>query len=360
MSTTPSSGTVKRMAHTIRRHRVALSIAVSIAMLALIVAYIGPKDILDSFRRIDPFIFLLACCVFAASLLCHVFRWSRIINATEYDAKIHKLFQFLLIDKFANSFFPTAALGIAARSWLLKREYHIPSTKGLATIVLDYGVDIFGTFVLAVPCYFYLASELPLSLQRTFQTSLLVIGLGAALVFLLSTSELIFERTHYGERIEKRSHPRLYRLKKNKWIQRFVEFSTSFSLILINPRISVETILLTFGKVILDAIRVTILFSAFDISVPFYYFILFDSAWIFLAPLMFTPGGVGVVESGRIALYSLIPSVSPGIATPVVFVDRIISYYLMVLIGGAMFFYTGTSEMMDTGSDRVPTGSQDG
>lgn len=329
------------------RYRTPISVIISILLLAIIVALVGPREIASSFKKIGFRAFFLACGVFAASLLCHTLRWSRFINATKYHARFRSLFQYLLIDKFANAFLPTAVLGIAARSWLLNKEYKVPTPTGLASIVLDYGIDIFGTFLLAAPCYLFLVDELPRSLQRTFQSSLLFIGIAGVAVFLISSSELFIEGSHYGERIEQRTHPRLYRITHSRFAEKFVEFSRNFGLLLGRPRITFETFLLTFAKVILDAVRVTILFSAFDITVPIYYFILFDSAWVFFAPLMFTPGGVGVVESGRIALYSLLPSVSPSIAAPVVFIDRIISYYLMVLIGGAVFFYRGTGEMMD-------------
>lgn len=76
-----------------------------------------------------------------------------------------------------------------------------------------------------------------------------------------------------------------------------------------------------------------VLFKAFGMSVPVYYFILFETAWFFIAPFMATPGGIGAIESGRIAVFSLIPGMSTGAVAPVVFVDRFITFWLMVAIG---------------------------
>jgi uncharacterized protein (TIRG00374 family) len=116
--------------------------------------------------------------------------------------------------------------------------------------------------------------------------------------------------------------------------------------------------MLTFAKVLVDALRVYVLFWAFGISVPLYYFILFDSAWVFLSPLMFTPGGVGVVEIGRIALYSLIPAVSPGVVAPVVFIDRLITYWLMVAVGAVVFFATGVDATVTKHRDATKDGPE--
>ncbi len=228
----------------------------------------------------------------------------------------------------------------------MEREYHVPKSKGLATIMLDYGIDILGTFAVAVPCYLYLANDLSSKLNNTFRTSLLTIGIVFALVFLISSVDLLI--------VEGRSgvvpHPTIRgrRLFEGTRTKKFLEFSKTFSILLMTPRTLVWTLSLTFGKVLVDALRIYVLFWAFGISIPLYYFILFDSAWVFLSPLMFTPGGVGVVETGRIALYSLLPGISPGIAAPVVFIDRLITYWLMVAVGAVVFFATGVDATIAT------------
>jgi len=328
--------------HLIIRYKNYLSILFSVLMLVIILRIVGFQNMVDALKSINLENLILALMLYIASLLVATLRWDRIIDVTRYSARYGKLLKYSLIDKFANSFFPTSAVGMALRSLLLQKEYKMPKSVGLATIVLDYGVDIFGTFILSVLFYFIIRSELSASLLNTFRTSLMTIGLVAFAVFVFSCSEHILVRVGYDKKLDLRKRSKLFRKMSNmKWTKKFIEFSDTFSLIIERPIIFSNALFLTFFKVLLDAIRISVLFEAFGVSVPFYYFILFDSTWTFLAPLMFTPGGVGIIETGRIALYSLIPNVSVGVITPVVFIDRLITYWLMVFVGAVLFFYTG-------------------
>jgi len=333
----------------IKKHKNKLSVIFSLAMFLIILNIIGTDEIIDALQSIDADYLIIAFGVYIASILVAALRWDRIIDVTEYDARYGKLLKYSLMDKFANSIFPTSAVGMALRSVLLQKEYKMPKSVGLATIVLDYGVDILGTFLISIPFYFIIREELPKSLLTTFETSLTTIGVVVVVVFFVSYSEHVLRRFGYDKRLRLRDRSKtINRAASTNLGKKFIEFSDTFGLILEKPVIFSNTLFLTVFKVFLDAIRISILFQAFGVSIPFYYFILFDSTWTFLAPLMFTPGGVGVIESGRIALYSLIPNVSTGIIAPVVFIDRLITYWMTVFIGAVLFFSTG----IDVGSLR--------
>lgn len=334
------------------------SILISFIMITAIVWIVGIDEIVDALATIDKQYLAVALGIFALSVFAGAVRWRILIKSSDTDTSLEKIIEYTLVDKFANSFVPTAAMGMALRSVLLEREYAMPKSRGLATIMLDYGIDILGTFLLAVPCYVYLATDLPSNLDSTFRTSLITIGIVFVLVFLVSSTDILLAKGHKG----RVPHPTIRgrRLFEGKITKKFLEFSKTFSVLLTSPRILATTLCLTFGKVLLDALRIYVLFWAFGISVPLYYFILFDSAWVFLSPLMFTPGGVGVVETGRIALYSLIPGMGSGIVAPVVFVDRLITYWLMVIIGAVVFFATGVDATVGSSHDpnQSPAGGE--
>jgi uncharacterized protein (TIRG00374 family) len=340
----------------VMRHKRMLSILISLIMIVIVVSLVGVGEIIDALSTIEKQYLALALALFVISLVIGAIRWRALIESTQTRTEITKILEYTLVDKFANSFFPTAAMGMALRSVLMEREYDVPKSKGLATIMLDYGIDILGTFVVAVPCYLYLANDLPSNLDNTFRTSLITIGVVFGLVFLVSSADILISRGMHGTI----PHPTIRgrRLFEGKLTQKFLEFSKTFSILLTTPRTLVWTLMLTFAKVLVDALRVYVLFWAFGISVPLYYFILFDSAWVFLSPLMFTPGGVGVVEIGRIALYSLIPAVSPGVVAPVVFIDRLITYWLMVAVGAVVFFATGVDATVTKHRDATKDGPE--
>jgi uncharacterized protein (TIRG00374 family) len=176
------------------RHKKALSLLISVAMLATIVSIVGVKEIANAIATIEKRYLALALGIFILSLLVSALRWQLLINALGTRTRYGKILEYTLVDKFANSFVPTSAMGIAIRSVLLEREYHIPKSRGLATIMLDYGVDIFGSFMLAVPCYLYLTPDLSSRLDRTFKTSLVTIGIVMVLIFLISSLDIVIEK----------------------------------------------------------------------------------------------------------------------------------------------------------------------
>ncbi|MHC1605103.1 MAG: lysylphosphatidylglycerol synthase transmembrane domain-containing protein [Candidatus Methanofastidiosia archaeon] len=322
----------------LEKHRTRITLIIFVPLLLLIILIVGPSEIVNALKNIDKRYFILAVLLYAGSIIIGALRWDRIIDITEYSSKFKTILQFSIIDKFANSFFPTSAAGMAIRSILLEKEYKIPKSIGLATTVLDYGIDTLGTFLLAVPCFFLLKDDLPNSLMRTFQTGIITIAIVVLLVFVIGSSKTALEK--FGAVISRTP------IKRKKITHKFIEFSKTFRLAVTSPKISFQTVLLTFCKVIVDAVRITILFRAFGIYIPFYYFILFDSAWVFLAPLMFTPGGIGVVESGRIAMFSLIPHINKSAVVSVVFIDRLITFWFMIVVGAVVFFYSGIRTSM--------------
>lgn len=124
-----------------------------------------------------------------------------------------------------------------------------------------------------------------------------------------------------------------------------MEFLDTFSILNKDTSNTYSAIGTTFGIRIVEAIRVMVLFKAFGITMPFYYFILLESVWLFLSPFMVTPGGIGAVESGRILLYSMLPQFTATSVAPAVFIDRFITFWLMLVIGiiAAMLYTRGSS-----------------
>lgn len=325
----------------IRKHSFSLSFICAIAMLAGIVYHVGMGDIISALIEVDKGYLAIALILYAGTLLFSAARWTSLIRIVHERASLGRILQFSFIDKFANAFFPTSAVGMAARSYLLQKEYDIPKSKGFATIVLDYGVDIVGTLLLAIPSMFILRSHLPGPLQTTIGACMSALAIATIGIVVVN------KRTAFVD--DERAHPFrwtfLERLSTHRLGKKVVEFVTTFRHILHNPRRSSHALGYTAGVRCFEAVRMMVLFKAFGMSIPVYYFILFETAWYFIAPFLATPGGIGAVESGRIAVFSLIPGMSAGAATPVVFVDRFITFWLMVAVGAvAVVLYNRHAE----------------
>jgi uncharacterized protein (TIRG00374 family) len=123
------------------------------------------------------------------------------------------------------------------------------------------------------------------------------------------------------------------RLSRNKHGSKFLDFIGIFSILKRNLQNTYNAMGTTFVIRLVEAVRMMVLFKAFGISLPFHYFILLESVWLFLSPFMITPGGIGAVESGRIVIYSMLPQFSAASVVPAVFIDRFITFWLMIVLG---------------------------
>ncbi len=276
-----------------------------------------------------PYLFL-AVLLFIPSIVISASRWRLLITTTGVRPRFHKILEYSLADKYANALVPTSAMGIALRSTLLEREYGVPAATGLATIILDYGTNMAGSFLLAMPCILILSDV------QAFPSLPWVPLAAAAATFVISMFAIM--------RVARRKGWLCHRLSKSGIAGRTAigRLEEMMDLMKGNRRVLVLSVALSIAKGVFDALRIFTLFHAFGLHAPVQYFVLFDSAWFFVAPFMVTPGGVGAVESGRIALYSRIPHITAGMVAPLVVVDRIITYWLMVVVGAVVFLRMGT------------------
>lgn len=319
------------------KYRAPLSIAAACVLMAYVVMNVGLSTLISSLENIDKGYLLAALAMYAGTLILGAGRWSAIVGVAGRTASVRRLLQFMLMDKASNSIFPTSAVGITVRSLLLEREYNLPKSKGLATIVMDYGADIAMTFFLSIPCYFLLRSSLPGSVKGPIELSLLLTGL--AIVALVALNIGPFRMAvHKGEVITE--HRIGSRLSSSLIGRKVLEFISTFRMAVHAPSGMASAFFFAAAARMLEAVRIFVLFKAFGVGVPVYALILIETAWFFIAPFMATPGGIGAVESGKTAIYTLVLGLSSVSVAPVVFVDRFITFWLMIFVGAlAMLAY---------------------
>jgi uncharacterized protein (TIRG00374 family) len=138
-------------------------------------------------------------------------------------------------------------------------------------------------------------------------------------------------------------------MAKNKWGKKALEFVSTFRLAVHAPGGMAVALGFALGVRIIEAVRIYVLFKAFGIGVPAYALILIESAWFFISPFMATPGGIGAVESGKTALYAMVLGLSVPSVAPVVFVDRFITFWLMILVGTVVMLAYRKRESDDDG-----------
>ncbi|MBN1786443.1 MAG: flippase-like domain-containing protein [Candidatus Methanofastidiosa archaeon] len=333
----------------VSENKKSLSIALSIAILALIIYLVGPGKLISAFKGMEKKYFLFAVLIYLGTILLSAIRWSTLIGMVEKPVNCLSTFQLLTIDKLSNAFFPTSAVGITARTLLLQRKHGIMPSKGFATILLDYGFEMFASLALGIPIIILMHSKLSFSASGVLYLCMLLLGLGTLGVVLINTPKVsrkieVIKTADGGSGI-------LSRLTKHRLFSKALEFLTSFKVIVNYPFSSLNAMVISLCIKLSEALRLMMLFKAFGMGLPFYHFLLFEIVWVMISMFAITPGGIGAAESGKIAIFSMVPDVTTSAATPVVFIDRFITFWLILILGALFLLLSHRQYLFDNGSD---------
>lgn len=342
----------------VSQHKKKLSILFSICILVLIIKLAGPDKMISAFRELDPKYFLMALFVYIGTVMLSALRWSSLIRIVSKPVHCFSTFQLLMIDKLANAFFPTSAVGITARTLLLHKKHDIRPSKGFATILLDYGFEMFASLLLGLPIIFLMHSKLSFTASGTLDLCVLLLGLGTLGVIVINHPKVSRRLERIQDTTEGNSV--VHRFTRHRLGTKVMEFLSSFKVVTEYPFTSLNTIALSVLIKLAEAFRLLLVFKAFGIALPFYHFLLFEIVWVMFSLFAFTPGGIGTAESGKIAIFSMVPSVSASAATPVVFVDRFITFWIMLFIGAFFLLFSHKQYLLDEGSDYMEILRQDG
>ena len=236
--------------------------------------------------------------------------------------------------KFGFSFVSTIC-GIAAGSvlpgridlskpLLLRSNYKIPIKESLSGVFIERTADVFVVFVILIYCLISLNEEiLPQKADygKIFSFFLLLLIIGY----------LLAEQIHKLLLFAQKSVSNRYVVSLINLLEIFVK---NLLFLKSDKKLFFSVILTTFASLIFDSLRVYILFNSLGVEITFIEanFIFYFTVVIGL--LSFIPGAIGISE----LTYSEITQTVSGegnfeLIKSVVFLDRVIGYYLIVGIG---------------------------
>ena len=299
-----------------------------VAILLLVTVFRKLGDISSAVRYmagINLWLYLLAFVAYGLTFPARGLRWQRLLRNVGEDHPAGKLTEYLFLSWFVNCLVP-AKIGDVYRGYLLKKNEAVSLSKSMGTIFAERIIDtltIFLTFGLAGLAVFH--NRIP-SKIRIY----LVAGVLLAVVCVLA---LLFMR-HFGEAVFARfASPRVQRIYKH-----FEEGTLgSFK--------SMEVILVfTLAAWLFEAVRLFAVAQALaggTIQLAHFSFVtgVFVAVAASILTLVPTPGGLGAVEGGVVVILKLV-GVPPGLALAIVIMDRIVSYWALVVAGAAAYFVT--------------------
>jgi uncharacterized membrane protein YbhN (UPF0104 family) len=309
--------------------RTLLSFLVAASLLALtwILADLRMEDIASHLRAANPLLIVAAYVVFGLTFPVRTLRWRLMLTNAAHREQVapnyrsRDLFQILYISWFVNAVVP-AKLGDIYRAYMARANYGTSLTRTLGTVFSERVLDV-GTLTAMVLVSAGVIVSSPdngdeagrISAIAAIGLGLLVIGVIFLLFFGKPIVRLLPER---ASGVYERFHSGVF----DSWTWRT------------SPWLWLTSIAVWS----LEMVRLALVMRALGVVIgPAQIVFVGTAASLLLA--VPTPGGLGAVESGLLGLSRMV-GVGWGLAGAIAIVDRLITYWSVIVTGGLVFVFT--------------------
>ncbi len=330
------------------KHQTLILLALGIIILAVLVLFIGPENILNALEMANPWYIILALIIQFLLFGLWTERWA--INIRVVGIKIKKLplIPMLLVGMAVNNITPSArGGGEPVRAYILGKYTKCPMENSFATVIADRGLDTFPLFLLAIITIIFAVLYLKLSSVLIFSLifSLILLLILFIIGFYMSINKKMGERVtkwlvNLFKRFSKKEHSKIERNALNA----LNGFQSSIRALVKNRNVLFYALPLSFFIWFVEIIRLYIVFMAFNtpVSLELIAAVFVIATLIGLVPLL--PGGVGAVDGMMILLFS-VAGIPPSISAAATIVERLISFWLPSFLGISMIPYFGSGVM---------------
>jgi uncharacterized protein (TIRG00374 family) len=304
---------------------------VSFVILAFVLYFVLTHvqlDYRESLRAISQtnlLLYVLAVIAFYLSFVVRAVRWEVLLRNTGEEAHFGKLFHIIILAWFANCVLP-AKMGDFYRAFLVRQQTRISGSKALGTIFSERAIDFLVLMTLLVISGLI---SFHLAVPQRFQLALLA-GLLIALILLVGLAALRFSRTLSSwltSLVPERLRERAGRFRRGL----VSAFHGQIPLLLG----------LTVTVWLAESARLYLVVQALPVHVSLnpaqIMFIALVASLLTTIPAL--PGGLVLVEGGIIAVLAFF-GMSTSQAFTVAILDRIISYWSLIVVGLVVFVFS--------------------
>ncbi len=301
---------------------------VSFAILAFVLLFVVTHVQLDyrqslrAIGRTNLALYGLAFAAFYASFLARAARWELLLRNAGESERVGRLLPIVLLAWFANCVLP-AKMGDFYRAYLLRQRTRVSGSKGLGTIVSERVIDFLVLMTLLVVSGLI---SFRLRVPGRF-VGALTAGLAISAVLVLGLISLRVTRgrmTHWlPERVRDRA-------------RRF----TAGLLDAFRGRLGV-LLVLSVGVWVAESARLYLVVQALPLDVTLHpaqiMFIALVASLLTTVPAL--PGGLVLVEGGIVTVLAFF-GLPPSQGLSVAILDRIISYWSLIVVGLVVFLFS--------------------
>ena len=316
--------------------RTLISFAIGLAVLGIMFRQVDVNvdQIIAQLKTMNLAYFTAALLLYYTTFLVRALRWRKLLENVGYGEggpvalpSVRGIAEIVMLSWFANCIVP-AKLGDAIRAWLLKREAGVSFSKTFGTILAERIIDmliLFALLVGSVLAAFH--GALPAVILSIMQVGIVLVG-----VVILGLLTMHRMGGHIARLVPKRFRAQ-YTLFEEGTLG-------SFRALPLVVTYSVAAWAIEAGRLFL----VCLALGLTGLSPAIVLFVALASALLTTLPV--TPAGLGFVESAIIGIlilsanFGLAPGVNENVAASVAILDRVISYFSLIVVGSILYVAT--------------------
>jgi uncharacterized protein (TIRG00374 family) len=318
--------------------RTLLSFVIGLAILGFVLSRVDVNvtEIRARLAQTNLPLFLAAAVLYYATFPIRALRWQQLLKNVGYAKgnedgtrlpSVWGLAEIVLLSWFANCIVP-AKLGDVYRAYLLKSNAGVSFSKTFGTILAERIIDMLLLFVLlAIAVLVAFSGTLPPAILSIMEVGLALVVLVVAGLFVMRNLSTVISRF-----VPKRFRGH-YVLFEEGTLGAFRAMPLVLTYSVLGWAIEA-------GRLYLVCLSLGLT----GLAPPIVLFVALASALLTTLPI--TPAGLGFVESAIVGIlllaasWGLAPGVDENVAASVAILDRVISYWSLVLIGIVFYFVT--------------------
>jgi len=310
-----------------------LSFAIPVVLLILVLKTMVGLDfgaLVTGISEASPLYLAAGALVFYAVFPVRGWRWQQLLHGVGIKLSWRDATEILSLSWFVNCVVP-ARLGDVYRAYLLRRSRIGSGTSGLATVIVERGLDLVASAGIAVLTGLWIISSDP------------SVGGGVLLPRIIEISAVIFVVCVAALLIIVKAHDRILAIlpfpaKLESLMDRFAEGLKCLNLRNVVPVTAVTLISWGQETVRLACVVTALHLSGVNLSYPEIAFIAVVTS--LLSAIPFTPAGIGLVEAGLIGILTTVFGLSAEHAAMIALLDRAISTYSIIILGAILYIWS--------------------
>jgi len=319
------------------KHKTLIFLTVGLAIMGVMLYFIGINKVIDAVKRADFYFILLAIVMQIFTYYLFALRWNIINKTANIKTRVKDLLPMVLVGMAINNITPSGRVGgEPVKAYILSKETDNPYEETFATVIADRALDTFPFILLAVMSIVAIISSFSLP------SIVLVILIIAVLVITTAFVLLIYMSINKkaGKKITKWIVKliRLFYKKipleelEEKVVKAISGFQKTMNLMLHDKKILYYALPLSFLIWVTEILRVFLIFLAFEAPVDplFIGMVFIVASLVGMIPLL--PGGIGSIDGFMILLYSS-AGISASISAAATVIERLISFGMTSTIG---------------------------